>query len=303
MRLSTLYMYKNSAETMTKRMSQSNDVYLRMSAGKTLLKASDDPAAATDAVKQQDALAKLELYSNVRSRARGALEHQDNILNGVGNLLTTTLKEKIIAAKSDTYSAEDRRALGEEINGIRANLLDLANNRDASGNYIFSGFKTDTPAFDEVGNYRGGEEVRRQTVADGTEMQVSHLGREVFDDIFTVLNDAVAALTADPDGADYDANLKAALSAASQAVDEGINRLGKAQAEIGTNLQQLDALDLSGAVLINDTIVKVQNAIGSDTSKLVSLVSESQMSELAFNASMFVYKKMQSMNLFNMSSN
>ncbi|MBS3049124.1 flagellar hook-associated protein FlgL [Enterobacter mori] len=300
MRLSTLYMYKNSAETMTKRMSQSNDVYLRMSAGKTLLKASDDPAAATDAVKQQDALAKLEMYSNVRSRTRGALEHQDNILNGVGNLLTTTLKEKIVAAKSDTYSAEDRRALGEEIKGIRANMLDLANNRDASGNYIFSGFKTDTPAFDEVGNYRGGNEARRQTVADGTEMQVGHLGDEVFGDIFMVLNDAVAALTTDPID---DAMLDAALSAASLAIDEGINRLGKAQAELGTNLQQLDALDLSGDVLINDTIVKVQNAIGSDTSKLVSLVSESQMSELAFNASMFVYKKMQSMNLFNMSSN
>ncbi|WP_431138716.1 flagellar hook-associated protein FlgL [Enterobacter mori] len=303
MRLSTLYMYKNSAETMTKRMSQSNDVYLRMSAGKTLLKASDDPAAATEAVKQQDALARLELYSNVRSRARGALEHQDNILNGVGNLLTTTLKEKIVAAKTGSYSPEDRQALGEEIKGIRANLLDLANNRDASGNYIFSGFKTDTPAFDEVGNYRGGDEVRRQTVADDTEMQVSHLGKDVFGDIFMVLNDAVAALTADPDGADYDANLDAALSAAMTAVEDGINRLGKAQAEIGTNLQQLDALDLSGAVLINDTIVKVQNAIGSDTSKLVTLVSESQMSELAFNASMFVYKKMQSMNLFTMSSN
>ncbi|HEC5280894.1 flagellar hook-associated protein FlgL [Enterobacter cloacae subsp. cloacae] len=302
MRLSTLYMYKNSAEAMTKRMSQSNDVYLRMSAGKTLLKASDDPAAATDAVKHQDALAKLEMYSNVRSRVRGALEYQDNILNGVGNLLTTTLKEKIVAAKSDTYSPEDRRALGEEIEGIRANLLDLANNRDASGNYIFSGFKTDTPAFDVDGNYDGGLEVRRQTVADGTEMQVSHLGRDIFDDIFTVLNDAVAALTADPDDADYDANLEAALSAAMTAVDEGINRLGKAQAELGTNLQQLDALDLSGNVMINDTIVKVQNAIGSDTSKLVTLASESQMSELAFNASMYVYKKMQSMNLFNMSS-
>jgi len=295
-------MYKNSAEVMTKRMSQSNDVYLRMSAGKTLLKASDDPAAATDAVKHQDALAKLEMYSNVRSRVRGALEYQDNILNGVGNLLTTTLKEKIVAAKSDTYSPEDRRALGEEIEGIRANLLDLANNRDASGNYIFSGFKTDTPAFDVDGNYDGGLEVRRQTVADGTEMQVSHLGRDIFDDIFTVLNDAVAALTADPDDADYDANLEARLSAAMVAVDEGINRLGKAQAELGTNLQQLDALDLSGNVMINDTIVKVQNAIGSDTSKLVTLASESQMSELAFNASMYVYKKMQSMNLFNMSS-
>lgn len=302
MRLSTLYMYKNSAEAMTKRMSQSNDVYLRMSAGKTLLKASDDPAAATDAVKHQDALAKLEMYSNVRSRVRGALEYQDNILNGVGNLLTTTLKEKIVAAKSDTYSPEDRRALGEEIKGIRANLLDLANNRDASGNYIFSGFKTDTPAFLEDGTYDGGLEVRRQTVADGTEMQVSHLGKDIFDNLFEVLNKAVDALTADPNDADYDANLQTALSAAMTAVDEGINRLGKAQAELGTNLQQLDALDLSGNVMINDTIVKVQNAIGSDTSKLVSLVSESQMSELAFNASMFVYKKMQSMNLFNMSA-
>lgn len=156
MRLSTLYMYKQSAESMTKRMSQSNEAYLRMSAGKTLLKASDDPAAATDAVKYQDALAKLEMYSSVRSRARGALEHQDNILSGVGNLLTTTLKDKIVAAGADTYSDEDRRALGKEIEGIRANLLDLANNRDGNGRYIFGGFKTDTPPFDKDGNYQGG---------------------------------------------------------------------------------------------------------------------------------------------------
>ncbi|MEH5617344.1 flagellar hook-associated protein FlgL [Enterobacter cloacae] len=297
MRVSTLYMYKQSAESMTKRMGQSNEIYLRMSAGKTLLKASDNPTAATDAVKHQDALAQLEMYSGVRSRVRGALEYQDNILNGVGNLMTTTLKEKLVAAGSGAYSDEDRRALGEEIKGIRANLLDLANSRDSSGRFIFSGFNTDTPAFDEVGNYRGGNEARKQTIADGTEMQTSHLGDEVFGDIFMVLNDAVAALTMDP--VDEDA-LKAALSAASKGVDAGIDRLGKVQAELGTHLQQLDALDLSGDVLINDTIVKIQDAIGADTSVLVSLVSESQMSELAFNASMFVYKNMQKMNLFNM---
>lgn len=297
MRLSTLYMYKQSAESMTKRMSQSNEAYLRMSAGKTLLKASDDPAAATDAVKYQDALAKLEMYSSVRSRARGALEHQDNILSGVGNLLTTTLKDKIVAAGADTYSDEDRRALGKEIEGIRANLLDLANNRDGNGRYIFGGFKTDTPPFDKDGNYQGGDVASKQTVADGTEMQTSHPGDQVFGNIFPLLDKAIEELSRDP--INYD-DMKAALSAASKAVDEGINRLGKVQAEVGTNLQQLDALDLSGDVLINDTIVKVQNAIGSDTSMLVSLVSESQMSELAFNASMFVYKNMQKMNLFNM---
>ncbi|MCQ4444204.1 flagellar hook-associated protein FlgL [Enterobacter cloacae] len=296
MQLSTLYMYQKSAESMNKRMAQSNDVYLRMSAGKTLLKASDDPAAATEAVKQQDALAKLELYSNVRSRVRGGLEFQDNILNGVGNLLTTTLKEKIIAAKSDTYSDEDRRALGEEIKGITANLLDLANTRDSNGRYIFAGFNTDSPAFDADGNYQGGNEARRQTVAEGTEMQVSHLGSEIFDNIIPILNNAVAQLTKDPIDEE---DLKNALSDAINELDAGIGRLGKVQAELGTHMQQLDALDLSGDVLINETIVKVQNAIGSDTGMLITLASESQMSELAFNASMFVYKRMQTMSLFN----
>lgn len=297
MRLSTLYMYKQSSESMTKRMSQSNEAYLRMSAGKTLLKASDDPTAATDAVKHQDALAKLEMYSNVRTRTRSALEFQDHILNGVGNLMTTTLKEKMVAAGSDAYSDDDRRALGEEIKGIRENLLDLANSRDASGRYIFSGFDTDTPAFDENGVYQGGDEARRQTVADGTEMQTGHLGDEIFDDIFVLLDNAVTELSRDP--INYD-NMRAALEAASEGIDAGIDRLGKAQAELGTNMQQLDALDLTGDVLINDTIVKVQDAIGADTSMLVTLVSESQMSELAFNASMYVYKNMQKMNLFNM---
>ncbi|MDY0419666.1 flagellar hook-associated protein FlgL [Enterobacter sp. 170198] len=297
MRLSTLYMYKQSSESMTKRMSQSNDAYLRMSAGKTLLKASDDPTAATDAVKHQDALAKLEMYSSVRSRARSSLEFQDHILNGVGNLMTTTLKEKIVAAGSGAYSDEDRKALGKEIEGIRENMLDLANSRDASGRYIFSGFNTDTPAFDEDGRYQGRGDARKQTVADGTEMQTSHLGDAVFGDIFVLLDNAVTELSRDP--IDEDA-LKAALSAASQGIDAGINRLGETQAELGTNMQQLDALDLTGDVMINDTIVKVQDAIGADTSMLVTLVSESQMSELAFNASMYVYKNMQKMTLFNM---
>lgn len=296
MRLSTLYMYQQSAQTMSARMSQSNDVYLRMSAGKTLLKASDDPAAATDAVKYQDALAKLELYSDVRARARGALEHQDNILNGVGNLMTTTLKEKLVAAGSDTYSDEDRRALGKEIEGIRKNMLDLANNRDGNGRYIFGGFKTDTPPYDDAGAYQGSDDVRKQTVADGTEMQVGHLGREVFDDIFPILEKAVEELTRDPMD---ETAMKAALSEASKAVDAGIDRLGKVQAEVGTNLQQLDALDMSGDVMINDMIVKVQTAIGGDIGVLTSLVAESQMSDLALNASMYVYKNMQKMNLFN----
>ena len=295
MRLSTLYMYKQSAESLSKGISKNNDVYMKLTANRSLLRASDDPAAATDAVKGQDALAKMELYKGVRASARGALQHQDNILSSVGNLLTTNLTEKIMAAKSDTYSDEQRSALGTEIDGIRANLLDLANNRDGNGRYIFSGFNSETAPFDKDGNYVGGTEVREQMVADGTPMKMGHLGDDVFGDIFGALDKAVEELTRDPI---VQADLEKALSDAGAAVDSGIKRLGKTQAELGTNMQQLDALDLSGDVLINDTIVKVQEAIGSDMSTMTSLIMDSKMSEYALNASMLVFQSMQKMNLF-----
>jgi flagellar hook-associated protein 3 FlgL len=289
-------MFKQSAEGMSKRVNDNNNVLMRLSAGQSLLRASDDPGAATSAVKYQDALAKQELYSNVRASARNALQHEDNILNGVGNLMTTSLTEKIVAAKSDTYSDADRAALGKELQGIRANLLDLANNRDGNGRYIFSGFNTDSPAFDNTGTYTGGFEARQQTVSDSTNMTVSHLGSDVFGNLFVDLDAAINELSRDP--IDYD-DMVVALSAASKAVTDGIDRLGNAQAEVGTNLQQLDALDMSGDTTINDLIVKVQNAIGSDYSTMTELIMDSKMTEYSLTASMMVFQSMQKMNLFN----
>jgi flagellar hook-associated protein 3 FlgL len=295
MRLSTMYMFKQNAESMSKRVSDNNEIYLRLSAGKSLLRASDDPQGATDAVKHQDALAKLELYRSVRTSARNAMEHEEGILSGVGTI-QTSLKEKVIAAQNGSYNDDDRQSLAKEMSGLRGSLFNLANTRDSQGRYIFSGYHSDTAPFDAAGNYQGGNEARQQTVADGTTMQVSRLGDAVFGDIFAHLDKAVAELERDPVDK---AELEKALSAASLALDSGIDRLGKAQAELGTNLQQLDNLDLNGDSLINDTIVKVQNAIGADYGTMTSLIMDSKMSEYALSASMMVFQSMQKMNLFN----
>ncbi|NIF01178.1 flagellar hook-associated protein 3 [Pantoea sp. Acro-805] len=295
MRLSTMYMFKQNAESMSKRVSDNNEIYLRLSAGKSLLRASDDPQGATDAVKHQDALAKLELYRSVRTSARNAMEHEEGILSGVGTI-QTSLKEKVIAAQNGSYNDDDRQSLAKEMSGLRGSLFNLANTRDSQGRYIFSGYHSDTAPFDAAGNYQGGNEARQQTVADGTTMQVSRLGDAVFGDIFAHLDKAVAELERDPIDK---AELEKALSAASLALDSGIDRLGKAQAELGTNLQQLDSLDLNGDSLINDTIVKVQNAIGADYGTMTSLIMDSKMSEYALSASMMVFQSMQKMNLFN----
>ncbi len=300
MRLSTQHMYQQNIDAMSHRMNTNNDAYMRISAGKTLLSASDDPAGAASAVVYQDALAKIELYSAARNSARSSMEQTDNILSSVGNLLTKNLSQKLGAAMTDTMSADDRKVLGEEIKGIRDSLMDLANSRDGSDRYLFSGFKTSTAPFDADGNYQGGDTAIRQGVAQGTDMQVGFLGSDIFmsgtpDDLFKNLDNAVAELTADPIDQE---KLKAALGAASKSVNAGIGSLGKVQAELGTNLQQIDALNMQGDVERNAMIEKLQAVLGADYGTQINLITEAKMAEFSLSASQMVFQSLQQMSLF-----
>ncbi|AUX73473.1 flagellar hook-associated protein FlgL [Erwinia pyrifoliae] len=300
MRLSTQYMYKQNMESMSAQMTQNHGLFSRISAGKTLLAASDNPGGAADAVILQNALAKMELYKDARSGARSGMEQEDSTLSSVGKLLTKNLSEKLVAAMNGTLSEEDRAVLGQEIEGISKNLLDLANTRDGSGRYVFSGFKTGTAAFDEQGNYQGGDTAIHQTVADGSDMQISHLGSDIFmsgtsSDLFKNLQSAASELTKSPLDEEQ---LKLALGAASKAVDAGIDRLGKVQADLGTQLQQLDALDIQADNDFNSIVGKLQSVLGADTSTQINLIQQTKMAEVVMEASMKVFQSMQKMSLF-----
>ncbi|WP_435952288.1 flagellar hook-associated protein FlgL [Dryocola sp. BD626] len=300
MRLSTQYMFKQSIDSMSRRINENNDAYMKVSAGKTLLSASDNPVGATNAVMYQDALAKMEIYSNARSTARGSMEQTDSTLSSIGNLLTKNLSQKLVAAQTETMSEDDRKALATEIEGIRKNLMDLANSRDGGGRYIFSGYKSDTAPFDAAGNYQGGDRAISQTVEQGSEMKVGYLGSEIFmsgsgTDLFKALDEAVAQLNK---GGPVDNDLRDALGQASKAVDAGIGSLGKVQAELGTNLQRLDELDLRGDTDRNAMIDKLQAAVGSDYGTQIGVITDSKMAEFSLNASMMVFQAMQKMNIF-----
>jgi flagellar hook-associated protein 3 FlgL len=131
-------------------------------------------------------------------------------------------------------------------------------------------------------------------------MPSGHLGSEVFyvgsKSIFSFVDKALEELNKTPVDK---STLGPEIENLMENLSGGLEKVGKAQAEIGTNLQKLDALDTNGDVLINDTIVKVQNAIGSDYGTMTSLIMDSKMSEFALNASMMVFQSMQKMNLFN----
>ncbi|WP_392432571.1 flagellar hook-associated protein FlgL [Yersinia sp. HM-2024] len=304
MRLSTSYMYQRNIDNMSNATINYNDIYSRLAAGQILLKPSDNPAGTSQAIVYQNALSDMNQYDTARLYAQDSLGLEDNVLNSISNLLTKNLSEKIVAAGNDTYTDSDRQALAIELEGIRDSLIDLGNSKNSSGRYIFGGYQTGTEPFLKDGTYVGGDTAMTQTVGDSTVMQVGHTGNNVFmsgtdDDLFVALNKAIDALQ-QPIETDEDREaLQATLDSVNRSLNNCIDNLGKIQAEVGTNLQQLDQLGASSDIQRITVESRYQQTIGSDSEAMISLITQSKMSEFALNSSMLVFQSMQKMSLFN----
>ena len=305
MRISSLYMFQRQISNLSTSMANGNVIQARLAYGQILLKPSDDPSGASQAVIYQSSLAKMEQYETARQYAQDTLGQQDNVLNSIGSLLTRNLAEKIVAGGNGAYSDEDRAALSKELEGIRNNLMDLANSRNSNGRYIFAGYNTGSEPFAKDGTYLGGTTAIVQKVADSTEMQVTHTGNEIFlsgtsDDLFVALDSAIAALQEPIAGDEDREELQATLDRVNVSVKKNIDNLGKVQAMVGTNLQQLETLGTSADTLKIDIESRLQETLGADVDSFVTLSVQSKMTEFALTSSFMVFQSMQKMSIFNM---
>lgn len=304
MRLSTSYIYQHQIDNLSTAMNGYNDLATRLSSGQILLKPSDDPGGASQAVIYENALSRLNEFDTARNYAEDALGQEDNTLNSVGNLLSEDLCEKIVAAGNETYSDEDRQALATELQGIRDNLLDLANSKNSDGRYIFAGYKTGTKPFQDDGTYVGGDTAMTQVVSDSTEMQVGHTGSDVFmsgtsDDLFNALDSAITALNQPIASDDDRQQLQDTLDSVNRSLKKNIDNLGKVRAQVGTSLQQLETLGFSSDAQSITVQGRLQQTVGSDWDSVITLLAQSKMSEFALNSSMTVFQSMQQLSIFN----
>lgn len=304
MRLSTYYMYQHNIGSVSSAMASGNDIYTRLSSGQTLLKPSDDPAGASQAVSWQTALADMSQYETARTYAQDALGQEDNILSSISGILTGNLSETIVAGGNGAYSDQDRQALATTLSGIRDSLRDLGNSRNSSGRYLFSGYKTSTEPFTPDGRYQGGDTAMSQQVDDSVTMQVGHTGQALFmsggsDDLLASIDKAITALNTPVASNEDRQALKETLDGVNKSVKNNIDNLGKIQAQVGTSLQQLESLGFSAATQKITLESRLQQTVGSDPDTQIGLISQSKMAEFALSSSMTVFQTMQKMSLFN----
>ncbi|PWW09985.1 flagellar hook-associated protein FlgL [Mangrovibacter plantisponsor] len=320
MRISTQMIFEQNVRGITQSQQKWLNYGEQLSTGKRVNRPSDDPVAASQAIVVSQAQAQNSQYATARTFANQKVSLEESVLSQVTSSIQTA-QEKIVYASNGTLSDDDRASLATQLQGVRDQLLNLANSTDGNGRYIFAGYKTDSEPFDDSGttvNYVGGTENITQKVDSARTMVIGHTGSEVFDSItsnaeaepdgsasetnlFTMLDTAIASLNTpqqDLDQTSKDA-LQAVIDKTSRGLKNSLNNVLKVRSELGTQLNELDNLDSLGDDRSLQQSQQMSNLVDADWN---SVISSYVMQQTALQASYKAFSDMQGMSLFQLNS-
>lgn len=155
------------------------------STGRRLLEPADDPSAAARVAELAAAQAASTQYTENASVAQGRLENEESLLVRAGDLLQR-VRELAVQAGTSTTTPEAGRSIAAELRADFAALLDIANTRDARGEYVFAGSRSGAQPFVGSGGsvtYAGDSLTRAIRVGVGQYVTDGDSGDRVFGDI------------------------------------------------------------------------------------------------------------------------
>ncbi|MGY5367400.1 flagellar hook-associated protein FlgL [Enterobacter oligotrophicus] len=313
MRISTQMMYEQSMRGVTNSQSLWLSYGEQMSTGKRVNRPSDDPIAASQAVVLSQAQTQNSQYALARTFATQKVSLEEDVLKQVTTAIISA-QEKIVNAGNGTMSDDDRASLATNLQGIRDQLMNLANSTDGNGRYIFAGYKTEAASFDQTtGDYQGGTTPITQQVDSARSMQISHTGSEVFDsftsnakpepdgstpetNLFKILDTAIAALNTPIEGDQTKADeFTASMDKANRGLSNSLNNVLTVRADLGTKLDELSKLDSLGDDRALGQTQQMSNLVDVDWNSVISSYS---MQQAALQASYKAFSDMQGMSLF-----
>ncbi len=176
-RISTKTMADQAVSSMLEQQARMSKTQMQLATGKRIVTPSDDPTGAVRVVDLKGAIGRVEQYQTNADRARSRLEQEESVLFGVTNLLQRARVLGVQGNNSAVLSASETQAIADEITLLVDELESLANTKDASGEYIFAGYKSGTKPFNRTASdtytYSGDQGQRQlqisadRTIADG----------------------------------------------------------------------------------------------------------------------------------------
>lgn len=214
----------------------------RVTTGKKLLAASDDPTATMQIMTSDTSLRALDQYRTNVSRATSRIGLEDSVLQQVGDLLTR-VKQLGVAQTGSTANQQTRAVANAEVQQIFKEIVQLGNTKFGN-EYMFGGDASQTVPFGSAGagatlDYTSTNPTGTRSIEinDGQTMAVAIDGTQLM--ISSGVLDAVKALARalDPASGTYG---NAGIAAAMQNVDAAFENVQTLVGDVGAKGKQLD---------------------------------------------------------------
>jgi len=187
-RISSQQIFSSGISRLQELNSNLNSTQQQIASGKRVNKPSDDPVAAARILKLDQELSRVSTYERNVSLADNRLSQEENALTSAVDVIQR-IRELTVQAGNGSLSPNDRQSISSEMKERLGQLANIGNTRDASGEYIFSGFQGSVQAFQQNDEgkyvYQGDEGQRVLEIDDGVTVPISDHGKGIFVDVPT----------------------------------------------------------------------------------------------------------------------
>jgi len=145
-RLGTYNSFDTATRNLTTRQNTLSSLQEHITAGKRVLRPSDDPTAAAQAERAQTRIARVDTDQRALAMQRNSITEAESTL-GEANDAMQAFREKLVAAGNGAYNATDRASILQELTSLREQIFTYANRTDSNGIPLFSGLGSAAPPF------------------------------------------------------------------------------------------------------------------------------------------------------------
>lgn len=153
MRVSERQRYFTSNERVTKARELNDHTLEQISTLKRINRVSDDPIGTSQLIRGRDRLKTIEKFQSNIEFSKGYLEKTESAVQSMGETLMRA-QELAVGLSNGTYDESSRDAASKEVKQLMNELVSLGNTTYA-GRFVFSGFRTGTPALSQEGDFLG----------------------------------------------------------------------------------------------------------------------------------------------------
>lgn len=136
-RIGSANTYDNALRNLSTRQSTMADLMEKNTAGKKVVRASDDPTGAAQAERALTRMSRIATDQRALESQRNSIAMGESTLGDVTYALQN-FRELVVSAGNGTHTAADRKTIALQLTGLRDQIFAAANTKDTNGQPLFS---------------------------------------------------------------------------------------------------------------------------------------------------------------------